>query len=373
MNSKRIIFLGAFLFTLSLLPAQRLQQGLSIGLPVFGHLMPLEIYYNNLSSYESLFDDVFQASPTYGLTYAFAAKGRKQWFVKQMGMVEPYRRTANPWDYPEYFIRLGAGRTHYLPFAPALQWQWEVGVQAERIWKRLDYTDYNPNAYTKWNRPLPYGSINLQTTALGKHLILGMGLEVAFNERYDHFTEEARLVANVAWAIKAREQDPVFERPTLDDRSKKIHIGYQRARYGEWDEYGEDYLVEMGSILGEYWWGFQKHWRFASRLGFGLSTTGKSANLGIGYDWLIHVEQNAYLRLAEHCSILPFGGVGIFTGQILPDRYRPNRWPQIRKSIFRPYLKGGFRIQAPHHRIFAEFSVSTLPSFQMGLGVRLGR
>ncbi|MEL7530275.1 MAG: hypothetical protein AAFN10_03155 [Bacteroidota bacterium] len=373
MKRKRIILLGAFLFTLGLLQAQRLQKGLSIGLPVLGYFDPLDIYYNRIASSRALFDDVLQIAPSYSLTYAFKAKGRKQNYLKQSAFVIPYRSTENPWDYPSYFIRLGFGRTYYLPFAPAWQWQWELGGQVDRLWKRVDYTANNPNAYAQWRKPLPYVSVNLQTTGLGKHLIAGVGIELAARGNSGVLIENAYMVAHLAWAVKAREGDPVFEHPSLNDSAKKIYIGYQQARYGEWYYYGEDHLADMRSILGEYWWGFQKQWRLASRLGVGFSVTGRGANIGIDYDWLVHVEQNAYLRIGKHLPILPFGGVGVLTGQVWQEDYELNRRVSTRKNLFRPYLKAGFRIQAPHHRVFTEFSLSTIKSFQAGVGVRLGR
>lgn len=362
MTAKHIIFLGAFIFTLSLLPAQRLQQGLSIGGPITGHFTPIDFYYNGIGS-PGLFEGVFQVSPAYSLTYAFAPQGRRQWFVKHSGIVVAYRS----WESPEYYIRLGGGRTHYLPFAPAWQWQWEIGGQLDRL-----YSPFNFDVSRVHWGVLPYASINLQTTSLGKHLIAGMGMELSNNSDFSSVAEDVRLVANVAWAIKSRDQNPSFEPPTLTDASKKIHLQYQHARYGSWDYYGEDYLTDMRSLVGEYWWGEQKQWRMASRLGIGFGAT-TIGDKGINYDWLLHMEQNFYLRLGEHFSLLPFGGVGLLSGQVWLEEYVNNVPRDIIKNLFRPYLKGGFRIQAPHHRIFAEFSASTVPSFQAGLGVRLGR
>ncbi len=337
-----------------------------------GRMVPLEIYYNRISSSNGLWDDVFRLSPAYSMTYTFAPKRRSQWYLKHLAFMEVSRVQRNSREYLDYFIRIGGGQMYYLPFAPYLQWQWELGLQADRSWTRNYYSSTDNDPYFEWRLPLPYAGINLQTTAIGKHLIAGVGIEASPYIDIESFVAAVRFQTMLAWSLKARDQNPNYEKPSLGDHEKRIHIMYQLARYGSRDYYAEKFLTDMRSIVGEYWWGYKKQWRLASRLGLGFGATGKGDDIGIDYDWLVHVEQNAYLRLGEHFPILPFGGVGILTGQVWQESYAINRRINTRKNLFRPYLKGGLRVQAPHHRIFVEFSANTVPSFQMGVGLRFG-
>ncbi|MEL6846093.1 MAG: hypothetical protein AAFP02_23030, partial [Bacteroidota bacterium] len=132
MNTKTLILLGGFLFTLSALFAQRLQEGLSIGMPALSRVFVGQFYYNLPPSGDKIWEDLQPLAPGYMLTYAFTGNGKDQWFVRHSAymaaFVDGYFPDAKPWDFPELFLFFGGGRTHYFSFAPFMQWQWETGL-----------------------------------------------------------------------------------------------------------------------------------------------------------------------------------------------------------------------------------------------------
>ncbi|MEM6348012.1 MAG: hypothetical protein AAF927_29250 [Bacteroidota bacterium] len=209
MNSKHIILLGGFLFAFSLLSAQQIPKGISLGVPSFVRIPVGDVYYNTISSGVKWWEDVLQTAPGISISYHTTTKHNFQAFIKQTnyaaGYWRVYSRAKKAWDFPEFFFRLGAGVTYYLPFAPSCQLQWEVGVFRARMWRNVGLYRDEPDAYIQWRPTLPYSSLSVQTTALGKRLVIGAGLDVMVHDDYASLVDEMMFMTYVGWSLKARE------------------------------------------------------------------------------------------------------------------------------------------------------------------------
>ncbi|MFK7920847.1 MAG: hypothetical protein AB8H47_02775, partial [Bacteroidia bacterium] len=269
MNTKRIIFLGGFLFALSLLPAQRLQQGLSIGLPSLVRIPLGDVYYNTISSSSKWWDDAFQLAPGYTLSYHFDGNTKDQWFVKHTayaaGYWRVYSRAANAWDYPEVFIRFGAGRTHYLPFAPSFQWQWEIGGYKGRMWRNLVNLDgsVNPNAQAEWRSTMPYCNLSLQTTTFGERLLVGAGFDIMMHDDFAGLTDELMLMTYASWSLRRREELAKKQAEPLLESQTPFSLQLNSQRYWFFSTNGDRYETRLKGISAEYWW------RTSGKLGWG--------------------------------------------------------------------------------------------------------
>lgn len=377
MNTKTLILLGGFLFTLSSLFAQRLQEGLSIGVPALVQIMTSDVYYNTISSGSKWWEDLEVLAPGYMLTYTFAGNGKDQWFARHTAFVASfwrvYDRDPNPWDYPEFFFLLGGGRTHYLPFAPSLQWQWETGLHLDRLWRGVGYREGNPDARTEWKTPYPYLSLRLQTTAIGKHLVLGLGANVLMHENFSSFLDELRLTSYASWDLSARNQPAQKRANPLPDEHTPLSIQLHTNQYLLFNGQSISYSTRLNGLSVAYLWGHSEKLRWANRVGLGLGyfDNGSVPNASDGNQWFLQGEQNLYWRFAKLSPILPFAGVGLIGGQVGQVEYDQlgNR-SFLRRNIFRPYAQIGARLHRPQHQLFLEFAITSFPATHVGLGFR---
>ncbi|MFK7924588.1 MAG: hypothetical protein AB8H47_21710 [Bacteroidia bacterium] len=382
MNSKRIIFLGAFLFTLSLLPAQRLQQGLSIGLPNLVRIPYGKVSYNIKSSGSKWSDDVFQLVPGYMLTYHFDSDAKDQWFIKHTayaaGHWRVYSRATIPWDFPEFFIRFGAGRTHYLPFAPSLQWQWEIGGYKGRMWRDVINLDGSarPNSGVDWREVLPYCNLSLQTTTFGERLTVGAGFDIMLHDNFVSLRDDLMLTTYASWSLQRREEMPKKKAEPLLESQAPVSLQFNSQQYFFFGPTEGRYDSRFRGISVEYWWRTHTNIGLGNRLGINYSyNAGRGVtSVEMGNQWLFEAEQNLYWRFHERSPILPYAGLGLVGGLVVEQDFeRLVNLGFARRKIFRPYVRIGAKLYLPKDRIFFDISVTSFPTVQMGLGVRLGR